>query len=97
MLVFDDKQPRQKWLLGKITELIASNDGKIRGAKVFLGKTRNIIDRPVNRLYLVETNFQFVLKGYKQGSDQKDKANTRLKENAADLAKLRIKYASGIN
>ena len=97
MLVFDDKQPRQKWLLGKITELIASNDGKIRGAKVYLGKTRNIIDRPVNRLYPVETNFQFVLKGDKQGSDQKDEANSRPKRNAAELAKLRIKYASGIS
>ena len=69
MLVFDDKQPRQKWLLGKITELIPSNDGKIRGAKVFLCKTRNIMDRPVNRLYPVEMNFQFVLKGDKQSSD----------------------------
>ena len=69
VLVFDDKQPRQKWLLGKVTELISSNDRIIRGVKVFLGKTRNIIDRPVNRLYPVETNFQFVLKGDKQGSD----------------------------
>ena len=97
MLVFDDKQPRQKWLLGKITELIPGNDGKIWGAKVFLGKTRNIIDWPVNKLYPVETNFQFVLKDDKQGSDHKDKANTRPKPNAAALAKLQIKYASGIN
>ena len=29
VLVLDDKQPRQKWLLGKITKLIPSNDGKI--------------------------------------------------------------------
>ena len=88
VLVFDDKQPRQKWLLGKITELIPNNGGKIRGAKVFQGKTRNIIDRPVNRLYPVETNFQFALKGDKQGSDQKDEANSRRKRNAAELAKL---------
>ena len=77
--------------------MISIRDGKIRGAKVFLGKTRNIIDRPVNRLYRVETNFQFVLKGDKQRSDQKDEANSRPKQNAAELAKLRIKYASGIN
>ena len=88
MLVFDDKQPRQKWLLGKITELIPNNGGKIRGAKVFKGKTRNIIDRPVNRLYPVETNFQFALKGDEQESDQKDEANSRPKRNAAELAKL---------
>ena len=45
----------------------------------------------------METNFQFVLKGDKQGSDWKDEANSRPKRNAAELAKLRIKYASGIN
>ena len=81
----------------KITELIPRNDGKIRGAKVFLGKTRNIIDQPVNRLYPVETNFQFVSKEDKQCSDQKDEADNRLKRNPSELAKLRIKYASGIN
>ena len=43
VLVFDDKQPRQKWMLGRITELILSNDGQIRRAKVFLGKIRNIM------------------------------------------------------
>ena len=53
--------------------------------------------RPVNRLYPVETNFQFVLIGDKQGSDQKDEANSRPKRNTAELAQLRIKYASGIN
>ena len=97
VLVFDDKQPRQKWLLGKITELIPSNDGKIREAKVILGKIQNVIDQPVNRCYPVETNFQFVLKGNKQCSDQKDEANSRPKRNAAELAKLRIKYALRIN
>ena len=55
------------------------------------------MDRPVNRLYPVEMNFQFVLIGDKQGSDQKDEANSRPKRNTAELAQLRIKYASGIN
>ena len=45
----------------------------------------------------METNFQFVLKGDKQCSDQKDEADSKPKGNAAELAKLRIKYASGIN
>ena len=59
--------------------MIPSNDGQIQGAKVFLGKTQNIIDQPVNRFYTEGTNCQFVLKGGKQGSDQKDEANTRPK------------------
>ena len=95
--MFDDKQPRQKWLLGKITELIPSNDGQIQGAKVFLRKMRNIIDRPVNRFYPVEKSFRFVLKDDRQGNAQKDETNTRPKWNAADLAKLQIKLSSGIN
>ena len=61
--------------------MIASNEGKIRGAKVLPDKTRNIIDRSVNRLYPMKTNFQFVLKGDKQGSDRKDEANNRPKPN----------------
>ena len=95
--MFDDKQPRQKWLFGKITELIPSNDGQIQGAKVFLRKMRNIIDQPVNRFYPVEKSFRFVLKNDRQGNAQKDETNTRLKRNAADLAKLQIKLSSGIN
>ena len=49
VLLYEEKQPRQKWLLGKIVELIPSQDGQIRGAKVLLGKSRNTVDRPVNR------------------------------------------------
>ena len=78
--MFDDKQPRQKWLFGKITELIPSNDGQIQGAKVFLRKMRNIIDQPVNRFYPVEKSFRFVLKDDRQGNAQKDETNTRLNE-----------------
>ena len=43
VLVFDDKRSQQKWMLGGITELILSNHGQIRRAKVFLGKIRNIM------------------------------------------------------
>ena len=53
--------------------MIPSNDGQIRVAKVFLGKTGDIIDQPVNGPYPVETNFQFVLKEDRQSSAQKMK------------------------
>ena len=42
--------------MGKITELIKSNDNKIRAAKVLVGKTKSIITRPLNKLYPLETN-----------------------------------------
>ena len=50
VLIYDDKLPRHNWRLGRVQELIGT-----RGAKVFVGKTRNSITRPVNRLYPVET------------------------------------------
>ena len=47
VLLYEEKQPRQKWLPGKIADLIPSQDGQIRGASVLLGKFRNTADRPV--------------------------------------------------
>ena len=55
------------------------------------------MDRPLNRLYPMETSFQFFLKDDRPGSAQKDETNTRPKGNAAGLIKSPIKYASGIN
>ena len=54
VIVFEDKQPKQSWKLGRIVELIKSKDNKIRGVKVKLRKTKNVIGRPINRLYPVE-------------------------------------------
>ena len=51
----------------------------------------------MNRLSPVETSFQFVLKEDRQSSAQFDETNTTLKQNVVDLAKLPIKYASGIS
>ena len=54
VLIHDDKQHRQQWNLGKITELFQGMDGQIRTAKIKLRKSRNIIHRPINRLYPIE-------------------------------------------
>ena len=35
-------------------ELIKSKDGQIRGAKVKIGNSGNMIERPLNKLYPVE-------------------------------------------
>ena len=81
VLVFDDKQPRQKWMLGRITELILSNDGQIRRAKVFLGKIRNIMKYskpPCKQTLCSENKFSgFFLKEDRRGSIQKDETNPR--------------------
>ena len=45
--------PPGVWKLAKITELISSNDGKIRPAKVLL-LTKKVLNRPLNLLYPLE-------------------------------------------
>ena len=37
-----------------MVKLIKSNDGLVRGAKVKVGKTRNVMRRPANCLYPIE-------------------------------------------
>ena len=52
MLLKEDL-PRGVWKMAKITELISSNDGKIRAAKVLL-PTKKVLNRPLNLLYPLE-------------------------------------------
>ena len=52
--IYDDKVPRHKWLLGHIYDVITGKDGAIRAAKLFVGKTKKTVERPINKLYPVE-------------------------------------------
>ena len=54
VLVFDENAPRQNWCLGRIVKLILSNDDRVRGAKLVIGKSRTIIERPINKLFPIE-------------------------------------------
>ena len=58
----------------------------------------NIVDRPVNRLYLLETNFKFVLKDSEQSNTPEDmkEGACRRKREATELAKVRMHYNPGI-
>ena len=51
VVVIEEDVPRHMWRLGVVVELLEGTDGFVRGAKVKVGKTKNIIRRPVNRLY----------------------------------------------
>ena len=70
VLLQEKKELRQKWLLGKIIDLTSSQDRQIRGARVLLGKSRNTVDRPVNRMCPLGTYSKFVLKDSKQNKVQ---------------------------
>ena len=99
VLLYEEKQPRQKCLLGKIVDLIPSQDGQIRGARTLLGKSRNTVDRPVNRLHPLEIIFKFVLKDFEQNKVQEvtKEGTCRPKREATESAKVRMRYALGIN
>ena len=54
VLVYEKKQPRHMWKLGRVLEVKRSRDGAIRSAKVLLGSTKITVERPVNKLYPIE-------------------------------------------
>ena len=98
-LSYKDKQSRQKWLLGKTLELIPIPKRQVPWARILLGKSRNTVDTPINRLYPLETNSKFVLKDRNQSNiqEEKEQGTYGLKLEAAELTEVHICYASGIN
>ena len=53
-MIGEDVLPRHRWRLEIVVESIKSNDRLVRGVKVKVGKTRNVIRRPINCLYPTE-------------------------------------------
>ena len=41
-------------MFGRIVELINGHDGKTRGVKIIMSKTKTVINRPVNKAYPIE-------------------------------------------
>ena len=72
---------------------------KYVGARVLLRKSRNTVDRPVNRPYPLETNLKFVLEDSEQNKVQEvmKEGTCRPKREAAELAKVRMCYPPGID
>ena len=88
VVVFEEKQPRNKWMLGRIVELITGHDGKTRGVKIMMGKTKTVISRPVNKVYpleLVEENEEI---------SKKDEQRNRPRRQAAIIADLKRKFVN---
>ena len=52
VIIYDKKQPRHLWKMGRVTELLCGKDAVVRAAKV---KSNGIIfERPLNKLYPIE-------------------------------------------
>ena len=56
VIIYEENIPRQLWKLGRIVDIYKSNDGRECGAKVKVGKTNKLIDRPLNKLFPLELN-----------------------------------------
>ena len=53
VVLLKEDLPRGVWKMGKITELISSNDGEVRAARVLL-PSKKVLNRPLNHLYPLE-------------------------------------------
>ena len=53
VVLLKEDLPHGVWIMGKITELMSSSDGKSRAAKVLL-PTKKELKRPLNPLYPLE-------------------------------------------
>ena len=53
VLVKEDKIPRNRWKIGRISELFQSGDGLIRSASVCLSPCKTSLHRPVTKLVLL--------------------------------------------
>ena len=88
VIVFEEKQPRNKWMLGRVVELINGHDGKTRGVKIMTGKSKTVISRLVNKVYpleLVEENEEIC---------KKDEQRNRPRRQASIIADLKQKFVS---
>ena len=70
---------RGSWKMGKIIELIKSNDGIIRAAKIAL-PTKNVINRPLNLLYPLECEEDQLPETSKLNCQQTDNIEDREKK-----------------
>ena len=75
-------------MLGRVVELINGHDGKTRGVKIMMGKTKTVISRPLKKVYLLELveENEEICKGNKQ--------RNRPRRQAATIAELKRKFGN---
>ena len=88
VIVFEEKQSRNKWMLGRIVELLNGHDGKIKGIKIMMGKTKTVISRPVNKVYPLE------LVEESEEIRKEDEQRNRPRRQEAIIANLKRKFVN---
>ena len=57
VLVFYEKAPRHFWRIVILTRVLPRRDSEIRGTIVRIAKTKAILKRSVNKLFIVENTY----------------------------------------
>ena len=90
--VQEDKMPRSAWKVGIVEEVIKGTDGNIWGAVVRVPRTKSLIKRPVNRLYLIQRVQNKPKASIESDIVNNNKENSRPKTEAAIMPDLKRKY-----
>ena len=92
VMVQEEKMPRSAWKVGIFEQVIKGTDDNIRGAVVRVPRTKSLIKRPVNRLYLIERRVQNEPKATIESDIvNNNKENSKPKREAAIIADLKRK------
>ena len=81
------------WRLERVADIISSRDYNIRAAKMKVGKTGAIINRPINKLYPLECSITCETEDNVNKVNQED--TPRGKREAASTGELQRKYGGG--
>ena len=92
VIVQEDKILRSAWKVGIVEEVIKGTDCNIRGAVVRVPRTKSLIKRPVNRLYLIERVQNEPKATIESEIVNNNEENSKPKREAAIMADLKSKY-----
>ena len=95
VIVQEDKMPRSAWKVGIAEEVIKGTDGNIRGAVVRVPRTKSLIKRSVNILYLIERVQNEPKATIESDIVNNNEENSKPKRETAIMADLKRKYLEG--
>ena len=95
VIVQEDKMPRFAWKVGIVEQIVKGTDDNIRRAVVRIPRTKSLIKRPVNRLYLIERVQNKPKATIESDIVNNNKENSKPKREAAIIADLKRKYLEG--
>ena len=89
--------PRSAWKFGIVEQVIKGTDDNIQGPVVRVPGTKSLIkiNRPVNRLYLIERVQNETKATIESDIVNNNKENSKPKQEAAIIADLKRKYLEG--